>query len=55
MILLTNQVCQGDLGAKSLLLEQLDTVDKDPGASEVLQATATACRERLLSEGGADF
>ena len=47
LILLTNQVCQGDLEAKSLLLEQLHAVEQNETASEVLRETVRVCRMRL--------
>ena len=47
LILLTNQVCQGDLEAKSTLLEQLHAIEQNEGASEVLRETARVCRMRL--------
>ena len=47
LILLTNQVCQGDLEAKSTLLEQLHAIEQNESASEVLRETARVCRMRL--------
>ena len=47
LILLTNQVCQGDLEAEPLLMAQLDAIEQSTTASEVLQETARVCRMRL--------
>ncbi|HCD30337.1 MAG TPA: hypothetical protein DEQ73_07020, partial [Phycisphaerales bacterium] len=47
LILLTNQVCQGDLEAKSTLLEQIHAIEQSATASEVLRETVRVCRMRL--------
>ena len=47
LILLTNQVCQGDSEAEPILRAQLEAIEQSTTASEVLQETARVCRMRL--------
>ena len=47
LILLTNQVCQGDQEAKTVLLAQLELIEQSTTVSEVLRETVRVCRLRI--------